>query len=399
MAKPINMPQVGQDLETALISEWCIKENDLVEKGDIIAVVESDKASFEVEAFESGAILKLLYNEGDEAEVFKPIAYIGEPGEIINEAENDAALSEPESSSELSDSEVPAEKIDKRVLATPVVKRIAKEHNIDISSVTGSGPNGRILKEDILKIAEGDLTDSPKNGKKASISKDGDQRIEFSKMRQKIANRLVESKQQIPHFYLFVDVDVTELFLWRQENNKAGENENKISVNDILLMSVAKTLRKFPGMNAHVSQTHLTLKSEINIGIAVSVEDGLIVPALEKADEKDIETICKESREIVESAQKGMLKSNAPTTFTISNLGMYSVNKFLPIINPPEAAILGIGKAEKKVVPMASNSIGVRDMLTLTLACDHRAVDGALASQFLEELKNYLEEVKTSGQS
>ncbi len=390
------MPQVGQDLETAIISEWCIKENDEIEKGDIIAVVESDKASFEVEAFESGTILKLLFEEGDEAAVFKPIAYYGDPGDMVDEAGNSETSTELQSASSTDtqpEAEVPTEKIGKGILATPVVKRIAKEHNIDISSISGSGPNGRILKEDILNLAKSNQTDSTENAKKSSSSTNGDQRIEYSKMRQKIANRLVESKQQIPHYYLFVDVDITDLLLWRLDKNKITDNGNKISINDILILSVAKTLKKFPQLNAHVSQDHLILKSDINIGIAVSLEDGLIVPVLENADEKEIEKISLESRKIVESARKGKLMSNAQGTFTISNLGMYAINKFIPIINPPEAAILGVGRAEKKVVPMASAGFGVRDVLTLTLSCDHRAVDGALGSQFLEELKNNLEAI------
>ncbi|MCF6361594.1 MAG: 2-oxo acid dehydrogenase subunit E2, partial [Cyclobacteriaceae bacterium] len=296
MAKPINMPQVGQDLKTAIISEWCIKENDAVEKGDIIAVVESDKASFEVEAFESGTIIKLLFEEGDEAEVFKPIAYYGDPGETIDEAQSIESSIITESEPSNNGKETQTEKISKGILATPVVKRIAKEHNIDILAVTGSGSNGRILKEDILKYAQGDSIDSQGNTRESVGTKNGDQHIAFSKIRQKIASRLVESKQQIPHFYLFMDVDVTELLLWRQEKNKESKNDNKISVNDILIMSVAKTLRKFPQMNAHVSQTGLTIKSEINLGIAVSLEEGLIVPVLEHADGKEIEAISNESK-------------------------------------------------------------------------------------------------------
>ncbi len=399
MVKPINMPQVGQDLETAIISEWCIEENDKVEKGDVIAVVESDKASFDVEAFDSGTILKLLFDEGDEAAVFKPIAYYGDPGDIVDEAPNTENSTGLISKSTDSQVEVNAqtETITKAILATPVVKRIAKEHNIDILSVSGSGPNGRILKEDILKFAEIDLNGSQESNGVSSCSQSGDQRIEYSKMRQKIANRLVESKQQIPHFYLFMDVDVTELILWRQEKNKVVDNGDKISINDILILAVAKTLKKFPQLNTHVSQSHLVLKSDINIGIAVSLEDGLIVPVLEHADEKEIEKISVESREIIESARKGKLKSNAQGTFTISNLGMYPINKFIPIINTPEAVILGVGKAEKKVVPTESAGFGVKDILTLTLACDHRAVDGALGSQFLEELKSCLENIERIG--
>ncbi len=399
MAKPINMPQVGQDLETAVILEWCVKENDVIKKGDIIAVVDSDKASFEVECYESGVVLKLLFEAGDEAKVLEPIAYIGEVGEVYEESgdtsygsdSGSSAIPEPEVNNETS------EHTPGKILTTPVVKRLAKENDIDLSEVKGTGPNRRIVKKDVLKIIEAKSSNS-KNDDESKIdtknlAENKDQVIPFTKMRQTIANRLLESKQKIPHFYLFLDVDVTDMLQWRQKKNSENKKENKISVNDILIAVAAKALRKYPKMNVHIEDTQLTIKQDINIGIAVSVEDGLLVPVLEKADEKSLNEITKMSKEFALSAQKGILKSSALGTFTISNLGMHSIDKFIPIINLPEACILGVGQVTQKLVPLLDSTYGIRNIFTLTLACDHRAIDGALGAQFLNEIKNILEEV------
>ena len=398
MATPVNMPQVGQDIEKAIITEWCVEENDTVKKGDIIAVVDSDKASFEVEAFESGTILKLLYEEGESAKVFEPIAYIGAPGEIIKDIDSLATDHSLGQSGKPTESLVQSEKTDNfqniKILATPAVKRVARENNINLSTIKGSAPKGRILKEDILKevnrLNEPQLSNPVVDNLNDSIEKVPG-RVSFSKMRQKIADRLVESKQQVPHFYLFMDIDVTDVLDWRKKKNETVDSDLKVSINDILILSVARALRKYPQMNIHVSQTYISQQKDINIGIAVSLEDGLIVPVVEKADKKGIEEISKESKELVRTARNGLMKPSTPGTFTISNLGMYSVDKFIPIINAPEGAILGVGKPVKKVIPLDSGSTEVRDMLTLTLASDHRAIDGALAAQFLEEIKRILE--------
>ena len=412
MAKAINMPQVGQDLETAIITEWCVEENDKVNKGDIIAVVDSDKASFEVEAFESGTILKLLYKEGESATVFKPIAYIGEPGESVEDLLMMTPASEIEKQ-DVSEDETtsPEENLITRpgkILATPAVKRVARENQIDLKTILGSGPEGRIMKEDVFKEierlkgqgkGETEEKDSEKLTRKEKVmpqeqitTEEGDKLIEFTRMRNAIARQLVASKQEIPHFYLFLDADVTDILQWRVEKNRDMEENLKISINDLLIYHVARNLKKFPEMNVHVSNSHLVIKQDINIGIAVSVEDGLIVPVLENADKKDLKAIHAESRDIIESARNGRLSVTAQSTFTISNLGMYSIEKFIPIINPPEGAILGVGKAIKKVVPGENHTTEVRDILALSLACDHRAIDGAIASRFLEALKAALEE-------
>jgi pyruvate dehydrogenase E2 component (dihydrolipoamide acetyltransferase) len=399
MAKPINMPVVGQDIETAVISEWHVKENDSVNKGDIIAVVDSDKASFEVEAFESGTILKLLFAEGDEARVLQPIAFIGKPGESIsdNDTPDAATESAPKQDAAIEEKSqasvavsVPATKI----FATPVARRVARNYGIELQAITGSGPGGRIIKRDVmsaLRISNGPERAVPKAPPAPAVTAaaEQDQEIPFSKIRARIADRLTQSKQTIPHFYLFMDVDVTAALAWRMAyNQKSG---TKVTINDIILKAAALQLRRFPRLNSHVAGEKLIVRRAVNIGVAVSIDDGLLVPVIPDADQKELLEINRIARENAEAARRGAMRPQEPGTFTISNLGMFEINGFLPIINPPESAILGVGCVEKRVVPIQGNAIGIREMMTLSIVCDHRAVDGAYAAQFLKGVKDHLE--------
>ena len=425
MAKPINMPQVGQDIETGTITEWRVAENDRVKKGDIIAVVESDKASFEVEVFESGVVLKRLYKEGEEAPVLQPIAYIGEPGEKIELETGRAPVPEkapaaqesesgdgrdrmvaaplvPEAPAAPGEPSAPGEPLAPardRLFATPSARRVARETGVDLERLSGSGPHGRILKRDVLEAAGGAAAVQAGTPAMAAAAAarpkvpeimTGDTDVPFSKMRQRIAARLTQSKRDIPHFYLFIDIDMTPALAWRTAYNERARS--RVTLNDMIVKAAAAALVKHRGLNAHASAEGLVLKKQINIGIAVSTPEGLIVPVIENADKKDLAEIGEQARRNAEGARQGRLKAQALGTFTVSNLGMYEISFFLPIINPPECAILGVGAIEKRVVPTGASSMGVRDMLTLTLACDHRAVDGAEAAGFLAEMKRILQE-------
>jgi pyruvate dehydrogenase E2 component (dihydrolipoamide acetyltransferase) len=394
MATAVNMPQVGQDLETAVITEWKVREGDTVKVGDIIALVESDKAVFEVEVFETGTILKLLYEEGDEAKVLEPIAIIGSHGESLDlekEAWN-PEKTEPEKGAEREGPQAEDNIPDASpgFHASPSARRFARQHDVALAGISGSGPGGRIVKEDILRVIG-----EKKTGEKGPVSgpasepPDLDQIIPFSKIRQTIADRMTRSVTTIPHFYLFIEVDLTDALAWRESFN-AGSSW-KVSINDLIVKASAQALATHPVMNAHVEPHQLVVKKDINIGIAVSVEDGLIVPVLARADKMNIIEISKASKEVTKQAREGVMKTSSPGTFTISNLGMFSVSRFLPIINPPEAAILGVGSTEKKMVPASGNAFTIRDRLNLALACDHRAVDGVLAAEFLHSLKQQLE--------
>lgn len=403
MARPVNMPQVGQDIETAVISKWKVQEGDLVHIGDVIALVESDKAVFEVEAFERGTVLKRLYKEGEEGKVFEPIAYIGESDEVLFEKK-----SGEEKKQELNDIDFEKRQCEKnptiaanRIFASPSARRLARQNEINLATLTGSGPNGRIVKEDILGVVkESNLLrhgQQPKTSNEQIISQENqtekagknDQVIKFTKMRQKIADRLTSSWQTIPHFYLSRDLDISAALVWRKVFNETSEV--KITINDLIVKAVAASLIKYPQLNAHVFSDRIILKSEINIGVAVSVDEGLIVPVIEKTDQKSLVDINRSISNLIQNIRSGIQKWSATGTFTISNLGMYGVSRFMPIINPPECAILGVGAAEKKIVTLTQNSFAARDIITLTLACDHRATDGVYAAMFLNDLKDFIE--------
>jgi len=379
------MPQIGQDIRKGVILEWYVKEGDKIEKGDIIASVESDKAVFEVEAFESGTIIKILHKAGEEAEVFKPIAFIGEPGENIKEA---VPEQEPEAAEKWTsqtnampsaDHSVPDEKI----FASPTVRRIAREYNLDLSEIKGSGPDGRIIKRDLQQFISGNRAAGT-----MVQADEADLIVPFSQMRKSIAARLQNSKQNIPHYYLYRQMNAGKTLAMREEYNK--KNRVHVSINDLIIYCVARSLKQFPKLNAHVEEDRFIIKREINIGIAVSVEDGLLVPVIHNVDQKSLLEISRISREIIQKAQNGKIAGGMTGTFTVSNLGMYGISHFQAIINPPECAILSVGGIEKKILP-AGNGNPFSDSITIGLACDHRVIDGVYGAQFLDYLSGIFE--------
>lgn len=376
MAIAVIMPQVGQDIETATIVDWVKKENEPIQKGDIIVTVESDKATFDVEAYESGVLLRILYKEGDEVRVLTPIAYIGQPGEeVVTDESTTDTRSIPAADNIYASMAEPKSKY-RSLVASPSARRLAREKGIDLKTVTGTGPGGRITKEDVLNAAE------------STIGTEAEEVIPFSPMRAKIAERLTHSKQTIPHFVLFTDIDMTEVNIWRKQFNES--QRVKITITDIIVKAVGSTLCEFPHMNAHVAHDMIILKKAVNIGVAVSVTEGLAVPVIAKANTKTLMQISQESRKNTEAIRKGKLLSNAIGSFTVSNLGMHAVDMFLPIINPPECAILALGQAVEKPA-VVNGALCIRNIMTATLACDHRAVDGAVAARFLETIKHRLE--------
>jgi pyruvate dehydrogenase E2 component (dihydrolipoamide acetyltransferase) len=384
MAKAVNMPQIGQDITQGVIREWYVREGDRVKEGDILATVESEKAAFEVEAPGSGTLIKILYQVGQEAEVFKPIAYIGEPGEevpVVDSPEpvtNDLAPEEPDSAGPS-----PIEAGHQKIFASPAVKRMAREHHLHLEEIRGSGPGGRIIKRDLEPYLEG-VEGRPVKGR----DEPGDQVIPFSPARQRIARRMAQSKQHIPHFYLSRHIDVTAMLTVRERHNE--QRPEKASINDMIVFATARSLKDFPKLNAHVQDQQVMVKGNINIGIAVIIEDGLLVPVIPDADRKDLAEISRSSKEIIQKAQRGILPAGPPGTFTISNLGMYGIHEFQAIINPPECAILTVGSVEKKAVP-EEKGLRFADFISFGLACDHRVIDGAYGARFLESLAQKLE--------
>lgn len=372
---PIIMPQVGQDIPSATIIEWRKREGDRVEKGEVVLVVESDKASFEVEADRSGVLLKILHQEGEEVEILRPLAYVGQEGEVVAEEELQE-IAPAEAPSEPEREELPARPAVQderaRVFASPSARRLAGERGLELAGIKGTGPGGRITKRDVLAAPVVDDTVLP-----------------FGKMRRRMAERLTLSAQTIPHFYLSVDVDMTEAQQWRPAFN--GEHGEQVTVTDMVIKASALSLAEFERINAHVEADRLILKRDVNVGVAVAMDDGLLVPVIAEADRKGLVEVSRISRRNAETARRGAISSQAVGTFTISSLGMCAVSRFLPIINPPECAILAVSSVEQRVVHVAGG-IAVRDMMTLTLGCDHRAVDGAYAAGFLNRIKAHLEQ-------
>lgn len=401
MAKPIVMPQVGQDLTEGTLIEWFVKVGDEVKKGDIIALVESEKASFEVEAYEEGTVLELFCEAGGSATVLEPLLTLGGPGEA---ADSKAPTTEPVA-------ETPAKKealapatgsaadSQKDGSSSPLARRLAAQKGLDISKIAGTGPKGSVVKRDIEaaeKLSSAtpavSVQSTPAAAEPAATTlpmptSEDDVELPFNRMRQVISDRLSLSKRTIPHFYLTAEADVSDVQIRRKAHfDITGE---KLSLNDVIVHATALTLMEFSELNAFVSTNGVLKKAEINIGVAVSVDNGLMVPAIENTPHKSISEISSMIREYATAARRGINKSQAKSTFSISNLGMYDV-EVLPIINPPEAGILGVGPIKRKVREHRGGIQG-RDIIVLSLAADHRAVDGAYGARFLQSLCKTIE--------
>lgn len=395
--KTIIMPQVGQDVPSAAIVEWLKKEGDAVKKGEPVLVVESDKASFEVEAEENGVLLKILHAKGDVVEIFKPVGYTGQPGEKVEERSPGAEAPAKETKSEATKSAptvAVASTDSSRIFASPSARRVAHENRVDLGMLSGTGPNGRIIKQDVLAYLQSSPAKSaaPAAATSAPVQALAEDRIEpYSRMRKRIAERMSLSVRTIPHFYLTIDVNMTSAMAWREQFNRT--NDSRVSVNDLVIYASAKALRLFPYANAHVDDEKVVLKKDINVGVAVSVDDGLLVPVIGHADALSIDEIAAASKQNAESARRGIIDTNIRGTFTISSLGMYGIRQFMPIVNPPESAILAVGAIEPRCVPILGGT-EVHQTMTLTLGADHRALDGAYGARFLNQIKNELESIR-----
>jgi pyruvate dehydrogenase E2 component (dihydrolipoamide acetyltransferase) len=419
--KPVLMPQVGQDIPKGKILEWRKAEGDPVERGEIVLVVESEKASFEVEAEDSGVLLRILHGEEEEADVLKPVAYIGEPGEVFDEpslprdgggpasrlwGHDGSALAEARDDSRPASAATqpgvvsPQSPRPGRILASPAARRAAGELGVAIEAVPGSGPGGRIIERDVLAAsraapaAKALGAEAPASARPVVLPEDTV--VPFDRMRRRIAERLSWSWRTVPHFYISVDVDMTRALELRCRMNEGAEV--RVSVTDLVVKAAADSLAEFPRMNAHVGDDRVVMKKRVNVGVATAVEGGLLVPVIPDADRKDLREIARLSRRNAEAARRGSVDPNVVGSFTVSSLGMFGVREFIPVINPPECAILAVGAAEKRVAAMCGETgFCVRDMMTLTLACDHRAADGVYAAEFLGAVRRRLEEMAEGG--
>jgi pyruvate dehydrogenase E2 component (dihydrolipoamide acetyltransferase) len=388
MAKKMLMPKLSDTMEEGVILKWRKKEGESIKSGDILADIQSDKADMEQEAYDSGVILKLFAKEGEGVKVGAPLAIIGKAGEDITALLADAppAAAAPQSVPDVAAPAAPPAPViqsDARIKASPLAKKIAQANNIDLRTVAGSGPFGRIVKADV----EGKTGSSMPRKVLAPLQT---KEIPLSMMRKTIAKRLLESKTTVPHFYLTIELNMKRAMDFRAAFNDA--TGTKISYNDIVMKAAALALRENPKANSSFYPDRIVQHGRVDISVAVSVEDGLITPVIRNTDQKTLLEISAETKELAKRAREAKLKPEEFTngTFTVSNLGMYDVENFAAIINPPEGAILAVGAIVEKPV-VENGQIVVGHTMKVTLSCDHRVVDGALGAQLLQSFKKIME--------
>ena len=422
MPVKVLMPALSPTMKSGKLAKWCKKEGEMVESGQVLAEIETDKATMEFEVVDEGKLAKILVKEGTEnVEVNCPIALILEEGEteedlkafesasvdstgasdtkadsadLAKENQIDSVKKENSSSQEAEIKTVIDDKDQSRIKATPLAKKIAAQNNIDLAGINGSGPGGRIIKDDLSS-----LINTASEQKKPSAlgllsrgqSDNQDKILQVSSMRRTIASRLVESKQQIPHFYLVAECTLDNLLQLRKQINDSLES--KITINDFIVKASGLAIKKVPQMRCSWQDGNIVQFGSIDISVAVSIEDGLITPIVKDVDKKPLSIVSSAVKELVQKAKDGSL---APQEFqggcfTISNLGMYGIKEFSAIINPPQAAILAVGAAKKTAVVTEGNKIEIKTVMKVTLSCDHRVADGAVAAQFLNKFVNYIE--------
>ncbi len=406
MAETVTMPKLGFDMAEGVLVRWVKKENEKITKGEVLAEIETDKATVEVESPYSGVVAKYLVDQGTSVPVGNPIAVITAEGETysgetstptqpVQEKEKPAPQTE-KSVQEMAVS--PAETSAIGVIASPLAKRIAREKKLDLSAVRGSGPNGRIVRKDIeaalAKSAStaGTAMFQPASGTQTVFQPGVDERVPLNKLRTAIARRMVEAKQNLPHFYITHQFLADRMMELRQQYNSVAAEDQKLSVNDFIIKAVALALRKFRNLNASISGEALIRHGDINIGVAVSVEGGLLTIVVKHADQKSLQQISAEVKEMASRARQGKVKPDdiEGSTFSISNLGMFDVENFAAIINPPEAAILAVGSVHEAPV-IEDGEISIASIFKATVSADHRVTDGVEAAQFMQEVARYIE--------
>ena len=453
MATSIVMPQMGYDMHEGTVVRWHKQEGDSVTRGEVLADIETDKATVEFEAYVGGVLRKIVAQEGMAIPVGDLIAVITAPDEALPEgilsgaepavaeggssangsasvAESPAATPAPSPQVAAPNGEVRASPIAKRIAreqgidittvtgtgpggriveqdvldhgkgsaqpvspsgevrASPIARRLAREQGIDLTKVTGTGPGGRIVEQDVLNHSDVDVQSSPT----VSGGPAAPERVAVSRMRQTIAKVTSDSKREIPHFYVSSEVDMTKATEMRADLNETMPTENRVSVNDLVVKACAMALQKYPKFNAFFQGDHLQMNPDINIGIAIALETGLIVPGINGCQAKSLVEIAAASRDLIARAHSGTLRNEeySGTTFSVSNLGMFDVDSFTGIIYPPHAAILAVGRVKEQAVAR-NGQVTVAQMMTATLSVDHRVADGAEAAQVIVEIKNLLE--------
>lgn len=409
MAIKIEMPKLSDTMEEGVIAKWNVKEGDTVEAGDIIAEVETDKATMDVEVFDGGTILKIVPGEGDAVPLGGLIAIIGDAGEDISDllagdsgsgagAESTPAKQEEKEEETITPtSEAGSTSDDGRVKASPLAKKIAADKGIDLNTVNGSGPEGRIIKKDVETFTPSGGLTKPAATTSAStpvavrtFESLESKEIKVSQMRKVIARRLSESKFTNPHFYETIDIDMKAAFAARKAMNEA--NDVRISFNDIVVKACAIALTRHPAINSSWLDDIIMQHGDVNVAVAVAIDEGLMTPVINHADKKGLAEISAETKQLAGLAKDRKLQPDQMegSTFTISNLGMFGIEEFTAIINPPNACILAVG-AIRDVPVVENGAIVPGKRMKVTLSSDHRVVDGAKAAEFLNTVRNLIE--------
>ncbi len=424
----ILMPALSPTMTEGNLAKWLKNEGDPVKAGDVIAEIETDKATMEVEAVDEGTLGKILVPGGTEGvKVNEPIALLLEEGEDKSALEggNDAPAAKPNgeakpapapaaaapSPTAPSPAPSPAAAQGERITASPLARRMAAQAGLDLAGLAGSGPHGRIVKADIDAALAGGAKPAPKPTEKTRpapapaaapmpaaapagpLPGAAFEEIPLNNMRKVIARRLTEAKQTIPHFYLTIDCELDALLALRAQLNGREGADYKLSVNDFVIKAVAQGMRKVPGVNASWGGDRIYQYHDVDVSVAVAIEGGLITPIVRKADQKGLATISGEMKDLATRAKAGKLKPEEfqGGGFSISNLGMFGIKDFLAVINPPQACILAVGAGEKRPV-VKGDEIKIATVMSVSLSTDHRVVDGALGAQFLQEFKKLVED-------
>jgi pyruvate dehydrogenase E2 component (dihydrolipoamide acetyltransferase) len=402
----ILMPALSPTMKEGNLAKWIKKEGDKVKAGDVIAEIETDKATMEVEAVDEGIIGKILVQDGAEnVPVNSLIALLLEDGEDKSALDSYQIKAAPQKASapKAEEKSIAVETksapnnsnfSNERVAASPLAKRIAEEKNINLSTISGSGPRGRVVKDDVLNFS----VQSVSNRGVVSRNPQEYQAIKNNNVRKIIAKRLLESKQTVPHFYLSVDLKIDKLLDVRQSLNELanvdakGVASYKVSVNDLVTKAVALALREVPAANSSWSEEAILFYNNVDVSIAVAVDGGLLTPIVRNADQKSIIEISSEIKSLAKKARDGKLQPEEfqGGGFSISNLGMYGIDSFQAIINPPQSCILAVGAGVEKPI-VENGDIAIATMMNVTLSSDHRSVDGKVGAEFLKALKKFIE--------
>ena len=427
----ILMPALSPTMEEGTLSKWLVKEGDQVNSGDLLAEIETDKATMEIEAVEEGTIVKLLFPEGStNVKVNRPIAILLEDGEDISSLNNykDSTNQAPNSKSVEKTMEATINEIDtqkekasrklEKIKSSPLARRLAKNLNVDLSQISGSGPNGRVIKIDIeayIKDLESNIIPSQTNQQvfsdnsaskeigalryggaehltKLGIEPGSYDLVPLNNIQKVISKRLLDSSQNVPSFPLTIDCEIDELLRLRKELNQQAGEFVKISVNDMLISASALSLKHCPEANASYTPDGIAIHKHADIAVAVSIESGLITPIIRQADNKGLSQISTEMKDLASRARERKLK---PTeyqggTFSISNLGMMGIKEFGSIINEPHGMILSVGEGNQRPI-VREGALDLATIMTVTLTCDHRVIDGALGAKWLQHFKRYIE--------